>query len=58
MCSGSLYTSRLVKGQDAVSNPLMAAHFATPKDVEQSSVPSTTLLRNALYLSVIRNDER
>jgi NAD(P)H dehydrogenase (quinone) len=46
------YTSRVVKGQDASKNPLMAGHFATEEYIERSGL-AYKLLRNALYLDVI-----
>ncbi len=46
------YTSRVVKGQDASDNPLMAAHFATEEHIKASGL-GYKLLRNALYLDVV-----
>ena len=46
------YTSRVVKGQDAVTNPLMEGHFATEAAIKRSGL-SYALLRNALYMDVI-----
>ena len=46
------YTSRVVKGQDSATNPLMEGHFATEAAIQRSSL-SYALLRNALYMDVI-----
>lgn len=46
------YTSRVVKGQDTASNPLMEGHFATEAYIKSSGL-NYALLRNALYMDVI-----
>ncbi|KAA6439288.1 SDR family oxidoreductase [Dyadobacter flavalbus] len=50
--SGIAYTSRALRDQDTLSNPLMADHFATEDYIRKSGL-RYTIFRNALYMDAI-----